>query len=652
MANVMIPDHLKEQIRDAADIVDVVSDYVKLKKSGSGFQGLCPFHNEKTPSFNVTPRLGIFKCFGCGVGGDVFNFVMQIEGVGFVEAMRVLAARYNIELPEEPSPEFDNRSQQMEGIYYALKMAGVFYFQQLTGEDDGRKALAYLEKRGLKPETIKKFGLGFSPDKMDAFYKHALDNGINEEYLAEAGLIKYSEQSQKPYDMFRGRLMFPIFSLSGRVIAFGARIMGDANGPKYINSPQTKVYNKSEVIYGIHLARNEIRKADQSILVEGYMDVISMHQHGVPNVVATSGTAITPAQMHLLKNYSDNILMVYDADNAGQIAMIRGLDTALSQGLNVRLMHLPEGEDPDSFVQQFGAEAFHGFCRENAVDFITFRVGRAKELDEWDDPIKKKNTLTGILKSIAHVSDQVMRETLIEQLRKLSGVGDRALFSELGKHLSEVKKEKQQEIRRDQNRRKREEAEGAQSTETGPGSVSYGKPGDRLIQPRRQVRPSYEKEIIRLMLQYGEEMVFYAGSIINDEHFEDEELKTFFQDLIRRYSEEKEITVEAYTEAPHPYPELVGEIMIERHTISELGNMKRISKIKKDADPYKSVRGALKAIRLNYLKRIKQDLQLELDEVDEKERVEVLRNLVEVSKQLTHTERTHSDELFPPKDEI
>lgn len=649
MSKAIITDSKKEEIRDAADIVDVISDYVKLKKSGSGFTGLCPFHNEKTPSFHVTPRLNIFKCFGCGAGGDVFNFVMQMEGVGFVEAMRTLAERYNIELPQEDNPEYDARTQLTEGIYHALRFAGMFYYQQLTGEDEGANAREYLKKRGLKPGIIKKFGLGYAPDRMDALLSHAKEQGINELYLAEAGLIKYSEKNNQPYDVFRGRLMFPIFNPSGKVIGFGGRVMKKDGGPKYINSPQTKVYNKSEVMYGISISRNEIRKSDEAILVEGYMDVISLWQHGVKNVVATSGTAVTPDQMRLLRNYSENLLMVYDADNAGQNAMLRGLNIALSHDLNVRLMHLPDGEDPDSFVQQFGAESFYDYIAKEAQDFITFMIERAKSVNQWDDPIKRKRTITRVLQSVSNVNDSVMRETLVNHLRKLSGIGDKALYEELGKHIAE----RQRELRKDRERNVRQqqrEAHTEQDESDKPGSLPYGGPVKNNA--GRLKRPNYEKEIIRLMVEYGDDMTFYVGNLINDEHFDDDEMRLFFKDLIQRYSEEKEISVNAYKERDHPFPSLIGEILIEQHGISERGNQKRGTKIRKDADPFATVRGALKRIKIAFLEKKMDELNSRIASAGDDERKEITLKLVDVRKKLLNYQQKNAETLFPTLEEL
>ncbi len=639
MSKVIITDQKKEEIKSAADIVDIVSDYVKLKRSGNNFTGLCPFHNEKTPSFYVTPSMGIYKCFGCGSGGDVFNFLMEIEGVGFVEAMRTLAERYHIELPEEENPEYDERSQLTEGIYHALRFAGRFFFQQLTAEDAGKEALKYIQKRGIKADTIKKFGLGFSPDMMTGLLQHAKSAGINELYLAEAGLIKYND-NDIPYDVFRGRLMFPIFSTSGKVIGFGGRVMQDGKGPKYINSPQTKVYSKSEVMYGINFAKNEIRKHKQAILVEGYMDVISLHQNGIKNVLATSGTSVTKEQMRLLKNYTDDLLMVYDADNAGQNAMMRGLDIALEAGLQVRLMHLPDGEDPDSYVQKYGNESFREFVRTESQDFITFMVEHAKQAGEWDDPLQRKNNITRILTSIGRVPDAVLRETLVDHLRKLSSVGGRALYEELGGILANRRRD---EVRTRQREERRAELDVDKSTE--PNNRS------QKIPKKPKTKPGYEKDIIRLMLEFGDPLVAYIGSNVGPDHFQDDELKTFFERIIELYNNEKEINASVFLEKDPPYPELVSEIMMDRFAVSEYGNEKRTTKIVKDSNPYFTAKGAMKLLMIRYLRNMRDKLAEELHLASDNEKSSLLAELQEARMLLHRFETTSSIDLFPSEND-
>ncbi|MDZ7694571.1 MAG: DNA primase [Balneolaceae bacterium] len=292
----------------------------------------------------------IYKCFRCGESGDVFNFVMEMEGIGFVEAMRTLAERFGVSLPEEEEQEFDEEHHLREGIYHALRYAGVYYYRQLLESKEAEQARQYLQQRGYNRNIMQKFGLGYAPGGGEKLYKAAIDSGLNEEYLEEAGLIKPSKRGSGYYDTFRGRLMFPIFNPSGKVIAFAGRVLGNEKSAKYINSPQTKVYNKSEVLYGVDFAKGGIRKEGKVLLVEGYTDVITLNQHDIDNVVASSGTSLTKGQMHLLHRYGDTIIMIYDSDSAGQAAMKRGINIGLEEGMDVKLLELPEGEDPDSFV--------------------------------------------------------------------------------------------------------------------------------------------------------------------------------------------------------------------------------------------------------------------------------------------------------------
>ncbi len=403
---IQIPDDKKEEIRQHADIVEVVQDYVKLKRSGRSWKGLCPFHDEKTPSFHVTPDMGIYKCFGCGASGDVFNFMMEMEGVGFVEAMRTVAERFHVSLPETEDQEFDEDHHLREGIYHALKYAGVYFHRQLIESDEAKSARRYLQKRGYNQPLIKKYGLGYAPKKGDAFYRSALDSGLNEIYLEEAGLIKESKRGDDYYDAFRGRLMFPIFNTTGKVIAFAGRALSKTDKAKYINSPQTKVYNKSEVLYGVNFAKNEIRKNDEAILVEGYTDVISLQQEGIGNTVASSGTSLTPNQLKLLKRYCDTLTMIYDSDSAGRMAMKRGLHLGLEEGLEVKLLELTEGDDPDSFIRQFGKESFLDLKQDKTENFVSYLVHRAQNEGQWDEPSGKKQTITEVLECIARMPDQ------------------------------------------------------------------------------------------------------------------------------------------------------------------------------------------------------------------------------------------------------
>jgi len=657
----MIPDEKKEEVRAAADIVEVVEDYVKLKRSGRSWKGLCPFHDEKTPSFHVTPDLGIYKCFGCGATGDVFNFVMEMEGVGFVEALRSLADRYGVSLPEEDAQEFDEEHNLREGIYHALKYAGVFFYRHLMETQEAQKARDYLKERGYDRSIIKKYGLGYAPSDGEKLYRTAIDSGLNEEYLLEAGLIKPSKRGEGYYDAFRGRLMFPIFNPSGKAIAYAGRVLGNQKAAKYINSPQTKVYNKSKVLYGINFAKNEIRKTDEVILVEGYTDVISLQQNGIDNVAASSGTSLTPDQMKLLHRYGDTITMIYDSDSAGQRAMKRGINIALREGMDVKLLELPEGEDPDSFVRQFGKDSFLEMKREESEDFLTYQIHKAKDEGKWEAPNEKKKVISEILKSIAHMPDPVSRETFVQHLNSKAKVGDRALFEELGKIRTELKEERKKARKREKRRREREARRQQEQQEPRPQApnphtvgfneqVETGSPQPRTPEPPKK-RPNYEKELIRLMLMYDRDMIDYIGSQCNGRQFEDKQLREFYEDIIERYKNEEKVSVESYAGREHPYPKLVGEIVLEEHTVSERHHEVVGVQYKKDKNPYRTAKGALKALKIHFLERLQEDLYKRYNSAaDGDERQKVMKAMREAGRQRTLLNESPIDELFPDPD--
>ncbi|MEX0771660.1 MAG: DNA primase [Balneolales bacterium] len=619
----MIPDDKKEEVRDAADIVDVVSDYVKLKRTGSGFAGLCPFHNEKTPSFHVTPGMSIYKCFGCGAGGDVFNFVMEMEGIGFTESIRTLAERYNIILPAENKPEYDPSHTDKEGIYHALRFAGIYFHRTLMEHEEAKTARDYLAKRGYTKETIRKFGLGYTLKSGDSLKGMAEKEALKEEYLHKAGLLKSDANGVRSYDTFRGRLMFPIFNPSKKVIAYGGRILKDSKkAPKYINSPQTEVYNKSEVLYGIHAAKNEIRKEKEAILVEGYTDVITMHQAGVRNVIATSGTALTSLQMRILSRYADTLLMIYDSDSAGQAAMTRGIDIALTEGLGIRLLQLPEGDDPDSFVKQFGKEGFLGYKKENSRDFLSFLIQGADQAGEWDDPVTKPKVVGRLLESIACIPDVMSRETFVQKLAKESKIGDRKLFERLDITMTK----KKESDKRAKERAGRFESQHNQSEEAGTFNGKQQNQKARREPVAKKKMPPHEKEIVRLLLVHQENMVKYIGSLINEEQFENELLRNFFKDIMQRFESGQKNNVETYAAMEHPYPELLGEIVMERFSLSERGNEKRDKALGQDSDPYRTARGAIKLLQLHFLDNLvtKYSEEYEQAEGDDKIRLNKL----------------------------
>jgi len=418
---------------DAAEITEVVSEYVTLKKRGVNLLGLCPFHNEKTPSFTVSPAKGIFKCFGCGKGGNAVNFVMEHESLSYPEALKWLAAKYHIEIQEEEESDEqkllkDERESMMIVSAYAQKYFSGF----LWNEDEGRTiGLSYLRERGIRDDIIKKFELGYCPDGKDTFTRQAQKQGYKMEFLEKTGLsIKRDDWVR---DRFAGRVMFPIHSISGRVIAFGGRILKvDKNTAKYLNSPESDIYHKSRVLYGIFQAKREITLRDKCYLVEGYTDVLSMHQSGIENAVASSGTSLTPDQIRLIKRFTPNVTILYDGDAAGIKASIRGIDLVLEEGLNVKVLLLPNGEDPDSFARSMSSGELHRYIQEHETDFIRFKTQLLMK-DTENDPVERARLINDIVRSIAVVPDSVTRTVYIQECSRLMNVQEDVLFSEVRK---------------------------------------------------------------------------------------------------------------------------------------------------------------------------------------------------------------------------
>lgn len=644
----MISDEKKEEVRAAADIVEVVQDYVKLKRSGSGFVGLCPYHDEKTPSFNVTPRLQIFKCFGCGESGDVFKFVMDQEGVGFTEAIRQLAERYGVFIPEEENDEPSESTQLREGILHALKFAGVFYYRNLVENPEAEKARKYLQERGYDRSVYKKFGLGYAPSGGEEFWKAAQNAGIDEQYLVEGDLIKPSNRGSGYYDTFRGRLMFPIFNPTGKVIAFAGRVLGQEKTAKYINSSQTKVYNKSEVVYGVNFARNEIRKNKEVILVEGYTDVITLMEHQIGNVVASSGTSLTPGQMKILHRYGERIVMIYDSDDAGQTAMKRGINIALAEGMEVQLLELPENQDPDSFVKQFGTESFEELKKEEALDFVDFLLHKAGDEGRLDKPTETPKVITEILESISNIPDSIQRQVYVQYLhqkmQKFQKVKETDLFEQLERVMNDKRWEEKRAKKRDEVRQRVQENSGENSTQNSNEEPPH--PGMRTAKAQSsKKKPHYEKELIRLMITYGRSMVEYICSFTNAKLFEDDELKMFYEDIIERYKKEQEFSIKTYSGEEDPFPRLVGDVSLQQYSPSE-----RFSKehgLKYDENPYRTAKSSIRATQINFYKRKLNEIADRVASADDKERLKLIERQKDVKSKLTRRETSDPDDLYP-----
>jgi DNA primase len=429
----MITEGSKNEILEIARVEDVVGDFVSLRRRGANLLGLCPFHNEKTPSFNVNPARNIYKCFGCGKAGDPVSFLMEHEHLTFPESLRWLAKKYGIKVEEkELSAEDLVAQQRSESLFIANQYAAEYYQDQLFSSDQGRSVgLSYFRQRGFSEETIRNFSLGFAPAGGDAFLVQAIKLGFDPALLESLGLVKNGR------DFFRDRVLFPIHNLSGKVVGFGGRILKrDAKAPKYLNSPETEVYNKSRTLYGAHFARQAIRQLDQCLLVEGYTDVISLHQAGIRNVVATSGTALTVDQIRLIQRLTENVVLLYDGDPAGIRAALRGVDLILEQNMNVRIVVLPEGQDPDSFVQLVGAEDFNKYLAEKAEDFIFFKSNLLLE-SAGSDPVKKAGLIKDIVSSIARVQEPLKRSLYVKECAKLFDVEEVLLIGELNKQVSQ-----------------------------------------------------------------------------------------------------------------------------------------------------------------------------------------------------------------------
>ncbi len=433
-----------ERIKQAAAVADVIGDYVTVKKKGANYWACCPFHGEKTPSFSISPSKGIYKCFGCGKAGDSVRFVMDMEGLGYGEALRHLAKKYGIDIQEEEMTDDQIlRQNERESLFIMLDYAKEFFKKQLYDTEEGRSiALPYFKERGFSDSTLQAFDLGYSPEAWDALLKSALKQGFSQEIIEKAGLVTQKNDEGKVYDRFRNRVIFPIHNVSGKIIAFGARILrNDAKSSqaKYLNSPETEVYHKSSSLYGIHQAKNELRRLDVCYLVEGYTDVISLHQAGIKNVVASSGTSLTIEQIKLIGRFTQHITVLYDGDSAGTKAALRGMDLILEEGLQVNLVVFPEGQDPDSYVRKIGSEAFVEYIKKESKDIISFQANLFLQ-EAGDDPFKRSELIKEMVLSISKIPDAIQRSLFIQKTSSLMRLEEDVLLAEMNKiHLKNLK---------------------------------------------------------------------------------------------------------------------------------------------------------------------------------------------------------------------
>lgn len=566
----MISRQTIDRIFSAARVEDVIGDFVSLKRAGSNLKGFSPFTDEKTPSFMVSPAKQIWKDFSTGKGGNVVTFLMEHEQFNYPEALRWLAKKYNIEIEEEGERTEEQKEELKlrESLFIVSEFAKKFFVDQLHTSEEGKNiGLTYFKERGYTLETIKKFELGYSPQQTNAFTTFAENKGYGKSILEASGLSIYRENSDYGFDRFRERVIFPIHSFSGRTLGFGARILrSDVKAAKYLNSPESEIYQKSKILYGIFQSKQAILRQDECLLVEGYTDVISLHQAGVENVVSSSGTALTPEQIRLIKRLTPNVILLYDGDKAGIQASFRGIDLILEQELNVKVLLLPEGEDPDSFAQKHTSEEIQEYIKENATDFIRFKSNVLLE-EAQNDPVKKAELVRDIIQSIALIPNIIQRELYIQEASKLMEVREEVMFKEL-----------EQALQRKQNQtQKRSQTPKESST------LEVVKTEKVSIDQQAFI----EEELVRLIMQYGDLIIelkdeqgeTYETTVVEEiiSHFEINDFK-MSNEVYQSILEDVKMGIESDELRVGDFfiklfdqdkTEVASEAMIEKYSISE-----------------------------------------------------------------------------------
>lgn len=537
----MIDQATIDRIMDAAQIVDVVSEFVTLRKRGVNYIGLCPFHNEKTPSFSVSPSKGVCKCFSCGKGGNVVHFIMEHEQLSYYEALKWLAKKYNIEIKERELTDEEKQAHSLRESLFVVNQFASEYFQNIlyNNIDGQRIGMTYLRGRGFRDDIIKKFQLGYSTDNHDALARAALQKGYKEEFLVKTGLC-YRKEDGTLRDRFWGRVIFPVHTISGKVVAFGGRVLSAATKNvqmKYVNSPESEIYHKSRELYGIYFAKQAIVRQDRCFLVEGYTDVISMHQSGIENVVASSGTALTSEQIRLIHRFTNNITVLYDGDGAGIKASIRGIDMLLEEGMNVKVCLLPDGDDPDSFARKHNATDYQAYINDHEVDFIRFKTDLLME-EAGKDPIKRASLISSIVKSISVIPDAIVRSVYIRECSQLLQMEEKVLIEATAKLIEQAREAKFKEQQRKKEREQRltatpqasvpESSPETQTNET-PAADFTSETGNAPFPPEpvpfptepytsyipsegneQKVFYAKEEDLVRMLIRYGEKVMCYV----------------------------------------------------------------------------------------------------------------------------------------------
>jgi DNA primase len=540
----MITPNSIEQIKNRIDIIDVVGEYVKLKKRGANYLGNCPFHNEKSPSFTVSPSKEIYKCFGCGKSGNTITFLMEHDKLSYVEALRWLAKRYNIEIEEtELSPEQKQQQQTGDSLYIINSFASKFFEEQLWNTNEGQNiAVSYLKERGFRDDILKKFQIGYNPQAKDELTKALLSNQFNKELLPKTGLSVVRNETELA-DNYRGRIIFPIHNNTGKVIGFGARIIGKSDrAPKYINTPENEIYVKSKILYGSYFARLAIDKANECLLVEGYTDVVSLHQAGIENVVASGGTSLTIDQLRLIKKYTNNLTIIYDGDSAGIKAALRGLEMALEESLNVKLVLIPDGEDPDSYVNKVGTTAFQQFIAANKKDFIIFQL-EVMMKEAGNDVSRKSEVVNQVAETLSKINkaeDFIKQQGYVKQCAEILKIDEGGLTNLVNKY-------KRDRISKEEKRLPFEEANFL--LQDNKQQENYVDDNIALINEDEQ----HERNVLRVLLEYGlnqwDEQKTIADFIFEELeafHFDNKELEVLLNVYRESYNNNQKPTTKSF----------------------------------------------------------------------------------------------------------
>ena len=638
----MIPQETIAKIFDSADIVEVIGDFIHLKKSGSNFKGLSPFANEKTPSFMVSPGKRIFKDFSSGKGGNVVSFLMEHEHLSYPEALKWLANKYNIEIEETQETEEQIAAKhQKEGLYLAHQFANEFFKKSLKETNEGKSVgLSYLKKRGYNLNTIDEFEIGYSPDDYNALENEAKNSNYSLEPLKKSGLIKEGEKGT--YDFFRGRIIFPIHNITGRIIGFGGRTLRtDKKVAKYFNSPESDIYNKSNVLYGLFQSKSEIIKSDSCLLVEGYTDVVSLHHNGVKNAVSSSGTSLTDGQIRLIKRFTNNVVILYDSDPAGINASFRGVDMLLKAGLSVKVVLFPEGEDPDSYSHQLSNEDFKSYLNDQQIDFISFKANHLLEKTK-NDPINISKTINDIITSISIIPDAVSRSVYIKKTAQIFEMDEQLLITEIQKKL----------------RSKRE----PQSPNSLPSISSNNLPSKTFQKGIKHDLSNQEQDLIRLMLSYGAHSIkvevlnenekstveyplaqFIVEEILSDKlSYKNEKYQLVFNEFLEGLEKGLVLNEQHFVQNPN-LTSLVADLTTSQNILSENWKNKHQIHTKIESDRLKqAAEESVFIFKLRVTENLILDKQQALKEMDSNESNE---SIIKEIKELTKVRNIFAKEL-------